>query len=623
MKEFNPLVSVVIPVYNGSKYIKEALESVFSQTYKNIEIIVVNDGSIDNSEEIINKYNDKIRYFKKPNGGVASALNFAISNSNGEYISWLSHDDLYSNNKIESEINLLKSLEVNDREKTIIYTNYKTINENSVVINASIFHKQHNLKNLNSSLYPLFKGLIHGCTLLIPKKCFSEIRYFDENLKATQDYDLWFKMFPSYDIRFLESYSVMSRTHKDQDSKKSNSVEECNKLWIKMVSGISRENMILISGAELKFYKETFEIVSNAGYEGAADYLKERIESFCNKNLNEILVTIIMPFYNRIDWVLNAIKSVQIQTHKNLELILINDNSNENLDRINLLIQSDKRIKLITNKKNLGAARSRNIGIEIARGEYIAFLDSDDIFKSKKIYNQLEFMLSEKSLISHTSYELVDENLESIEVIKSGVFNYNFPETIKSCSIATPTVMVHKDIFSNKLMRFPEDFKIGEDICLWINISSEFQINGLQSVLTQVRRHENQTILDDNKMIIGLNNIVHYSIENFINESSAESIISLNNSLQNLLARKYSVDLSDLNYLGRYSKLKKLIKKILLLLPTYRKLQTLQYSIVDNNNKISDLTKQIDGVITNNYKEKKELRIKLDENLKKIIKLLE
>ena len=86
-----------MPVYNGANYVREAIDSALAQTYDNIEIIVVNDGSSDGgrTEEICLAYGDKIRYFSKPNGGVASALNLAVREMTGEYFSWLSHDDLY------------------------------------------------------------------------------------------------------------------------------------------------------------------------------------------------------------------------------------------------------------------------------------------------------------------------------------------------------------------------------------------------------------------------------------------------------------------------------------------------------------------------------------------------
>src|SRR5665647_567426 len=98
MKDFYPKVSIVIPVYNGSKYLGEAIDSALAQTYKNLEIIVSNDGSSDNgaTERVAKSYGDKIIYLgKKDNGGASTALNAAIKVMTGEYFSWLSHDDMY------------------------------------------------------------------------------------------------------------------------------------------------------------------------------------------------------------------------------------------------------------------------------------------------------------------------------------------------------------------------------------------------------------------------------------------------------------------------------------------------------------------------------------------------
>ena len=90
----NPKVSIIIPCYNGEKYLKNAIDSALSQSYENIEVIVVNDGSEDDTEKIALEYGKKIRYFKKKNGGVSSALNLGIKEMEGEYFSWLSHDEL-------------------------------------------------------------------------------------------------------------------------------------------------------------------------------------------------------------------------------------------------------------------------------------------------------------------------------------------------------------------------------------------------------------------------------------------------------------------------------------------------------------------------------------------------
>jgi glycosyltransferase involved in cell wall biosynthesis len=277
---FNPLVSVVMPVYNGAAYVKQALDSVLVQTYKNIEIVVVNDGSTDNSEEIINTYKNKIRYFKKVNGGVATALNLAIKNSKGKYISWLSHDDLYLPDKINVNIKYLSALDPEERDKTILYSNYFSIDENSNQTGETHFQLEHPLIKLNSPLYPILKGLIHGCTLLIPKKCFDEVGLFNPNLRSTQDYDLWFSMFPKYHVRFIDSVTVKGRYHNQQDSKKHLSSTECDNLWIKMIEGIGKKDMDFISGSEINFYEDTLKLATAYSYIGATHYLQQKIHNY-------------------------------------------------------------------------------------------------------------------------------------------------------------------------------------------------------------------------------------------------------------------------------------------------------------------------------------------------------
>ena len=120
MEQFHPLVSIIIPVYNGANFLAQAIDSALSQTYDNIEILVINDGSTDNgaTEQIALSYGNKVRYFNKRNGGVSSALNLGIEKMQGEYFSWLSHDDLYEPEKIKKQIEVLQGLP--DHNKTII-----------------------------------------------------------------------------------------------------------------------------------------------------------------------------------------------------------------------------------------------------------------------------------------------------------------------------------------------------------------------------------------------------------------------------------------------------------------------------------------------------------------------
>ena len=124
-------VSVVIPTYNSVKYVTEAIESVLEQTYKNIEILVIDDGSTDNTKEVLKKYDDSIIYLYKENGGVSSARNYGIKKANGKYIAFLDADDVWMPEKIEEQVALMEANE----EIGLCYASTHRVNDNLEFIN--------------------------------------------------------------------------------------------------------------------------------------------------------------------------------------------------------------------------------------------------------------------------------------------------------------------------------------------------------------------------------------------------------------------------------------------------------------------------------------------------------
>ncbi len=208
-----PLVSIIIPVYNGSNYLSDAIKSALAQTYENIEIIVVNDGSNDDgaTEKIALSFGDKITYYSKENGGVSSALNYGIKKMKGDYFSWLSHDDLYDENKIKKEISLI----TNDKDVVIC---------SGILIDEKGNRIRYHTKKINNTVdgVGLFKLHLSGYTLnglafLIPRSVFQVVGGFDEKMRYIQDYDLWFRMM-YYDYRFIciKDELVKNRVHKMQ-----------------------------------------------------------------------------------------------------------------------------------------------------------------------------------------------------------------------------------------------------------------------------------------------------------------------------------------------------------------------------------------------------------------------
>lgn len=263
----NPKVSIIIPVYNGEKYVKKAIKSALKQNYKNKEIIVINDGSTDDTEKIVKKFKDKIIYLKKENGGVSTALNLGLKNMTGDYFSWLSHDDIYRKNKIKSEVEYLKK---NGNKNSILYSDYGFITANGKKFGKGIMIP-HEQVSKNHEL-ALLKGYINGITLLIPKEAFDVYGDFNEKLRCTQDYDKWLEFYDTYKFIHLPQITAYTRLHPEQTTNTSNKViSEGNKLWIKIINKFSKKaNQIY--GSEEKYYDEIIEFLSNTPYDEAKKY---------------------------------------------------------------------------------------------------------------------------------------------------------------------------------------------------------------------------------------------------------------------------------------------------------------------------------------------------------------
>ena len=187
-----PLVSIIIPVYNGAKYMRFAIDSALAQTYENTEIIVVNDGSSDATEQIALSYGDRIRYFSKENGGCASALNYGISQMRGEWFSWLSHDDMYAPEKVEKEISWVEKNQL-DPLNTIVSCCAILIDNNGDPITHS--NKRDSCCLTGDTLVHrlLFGSSLNGCGLLIPKTLLDRVGAFSEDLKYILDWEYWIR----------------------------------------------------------------------------------------------------------------------------------------------------------------------------------------------------------------------------------------------------------------------------------------------------------------------------------------------------------------------------------------------------------------------------------------------
>lgn len=218
MDEKKVQISVIIPTYNRAKLLPQAIESVLNQTFQDFELIIVDDGSTDNTEEIVKNFQEKdkrIKYLKhQKNKGPSATRNTGIKNSQGKYIAFLDADDIWLPQKIEIQLNKIKETNVN-----VIFSNWYIWNpKNNTKIKAfdsnPIDAKQ---KNLISSLVK--KNFGNSSAILANNSLFKK-NLFDENLRYSEDYDLWFKFFlKRMKIVFITNPLVCCREHNEQTSK--------------------------------------------------------------------------------------------------------------------------------------------------------------------------------------------------------------------------------------------------------------------------------------------------------------------------------------------------------------------------------------------------------------------
>lgn len=242
------MISVIIPTYNREKVIKKSIQSILNQTYKDIEIIIVDDNSTDNTADIIKEFdNSKIRYYRlKENRGACFARNYGIERANGEYIAFQDSDDEWHGSKLEKQLDylLFKNLD-------IISCKIKIIGEN----NKIIFPKDVNLSTNNIYI----DNKISTQTILGKKQCFLNVK-FDENLPRFQDWDLAINLVKKFKVEVLDEVLVDVYMQDNSISKNPEKAVKALKIFLEKYrtnKKIEAHYLRLIGVYKLQQYKDT------------------------------------------------------------------------------------------------------------------------------------------------------------------------------------------------------------------------------------------------------------------------------------------------------------------------------------------------------------------------------
>ncbi|KAB0666489.1 glycosyltransferase [Oryzomonas japonica] len=221
-----PKVSVVITCYNYGKYLDYCLGSVLGQTFKDIEIIVIDDGSSDNTEEVMSTYvkNPLVSYIKQENKGQAAAKNVGVRQAQGDFVAFLDADDLWDNNKLEMQMALFSRKQIG-----VVYSCARYIDEQGRKLDYRLESKYLTPRSGKVSNYLFLDNFVPFSSSIVRKRCLENLGLFDESLKMGIDWDLWLRISTEYEFDFIAEPLLAYRIgHSGQMSKNQEERQRCS-----------------------------------------------------------------------------------------------------------------------------------------------------------------------------------------------------------------------------------------------------------------------------------------------------------------------------------------------------------------------------------------------------------
>ncbi len=551
MNEMKPMpkVSVILPTYNYGRFLGEAVQSVLDQTFDDFELIVVDDGSTDNTREVVNGFTDpRLKYIYKENGGEASAYNVGIQASSGEYIAFLDSDDTWLPRKLELQMKVMESAP----RAGLVYSDVFYFDSKTGTIIEQFSQRLHG---------PLPHGMVlerhieeffaHPSTWLVRRMVFDRVGIFDEGQKNSEDEDMLFRIASCFEFEVVPMPLAMARTHLEQKSRNTDAhmiyfMRYLNKT---LKSPILNSRMRAILRRELALYHFRYGLFLRRRHEyGRAT--REFLSSFkanprwftskaksqlggkmtqivgkltkslhatrrdeevkgqpltttypypdqvVNKNPSAAKVSVIIPAHNYGCYINEAIRSVLDQTFKDFELIMVDDGSTDNTQEV-VNSFKDHRVKYIY-QENRGVSAARNSGISAASGEYLAFLDADDIWLPQKL--ELQMRVMESAPLAGLVYSDIFYFDSATGVLTESLFQtLNGPPPRGSVLerhvdefFAHPsTWLVRRSVF-NRVGLFDETQISAEDEDMLFRIASYYEFEVVPLALAEARTHAEQ-----------------------------------------------------------------------------------------------------------------------------------
>jgi len=438
MAEDDPTISVVIPLYNGARFITQALDSVFAQTIAPAEVIVVDDGSTDDGRLIVSNYTAArlIIVLSKPNGGQSSARNFGISHSKGKLIALLDQDDVWYPTHLQALARPFSA----DADGRIgwTYSNLDEISEHNKMIARSalstsgITHPKTQLRQcLREDMFVL------PSASMISRRAFDAVGGFDEQLCGYEDDDLFVRLFVAgYRNVYIKQALSQWRVYTASTSYSPRMAKSRMIYALKLLRAFPDETILQrFYSSDLiapRFLRQTVGAARQAlrfGDQAAIDACLEHM-SILEQHIaprrrryairQDLLITAIMPLFNGAPFIREALQSILEQTLPPDEIIVVDDGSTDAGPDILAELAQLHPIRLIR-KANGGQSSARNTGVDHAHGDLIAFLDQDDVWYPNHLAELVKPFLEPQSRDIGWSYSDLDEINEAGEMVTRAI----------------------------------------------------------------------------------------------------------------------------------------------------------------------------------------------------------
>ena len=457
-----PLVSIYIPAYNAIDTISTAITSALNQTYKDFEIVICNDGSKDGTGEYLEKNydnNPKITIIHQENGGIGSASNTCIENCKGMFILQLDSDDQLLPNAIEE---LLKSIK--DRPKvSCVYGRHNKFDRETNEISEAWHYPKFTRTRM------LFGMIVHH-PRMFRKRDWSKVGGFSETLENAVDYDFFQKLSEVGEIIHIDKILYNYTIHSKSTSVSKQKIQTRNTLNV-MNSALDRMNLPQWNAAK------------NYSFSGerAVEFLQVSEKSL--EYDEQLFVSVVVITKDRAKLLYDCIRSILNQTYENFELLIIDDGSTDNTEEV-VRSFKDLRIRYVK-KKSSGIPKSRNIGVNEAKGEYIVIMDDDDLMMPNRIREQID-CLTEGSSGSYGGWIDQNSDLEH-EYFPGGEHGYS--QILFGGKIMLhPASMIKRDV----LLQYPydENYNFGTDYVMNLEVArAGHRLDHTQSYILLRRFH--------------------------------------------------------------------------------------------------------------------------------------